>query len=113
VEIIGCLSSLFHYPVKSMAGESIRRGELLADGLAEDRLYAFESTGVPVGMLRLTGLERRAMLRHQAQTREDGTVRVKGPAGVSFDIESSSLLQHLHETMPRVTKLSLTRSSKP
>jgi uncharacterized protein YcbX len=111
--LIGRLSCLVTYPVKSMAGQSIMQGELLANGLADDRLYAFESDGAPPGMLRLTGGERRAMLRYHAQLNEAGAVQVSSPEGLVFEVESQSLLSHFLENIPGATKIFLTHALDP
>jgi uncharacterized protein YcbX len=62
MSFIGQIASIVRYPVKSMAGETLQCAVLTESGLANDRLYAFESSGAPPGMLRLTGRERREML---------------------------------------------------
>ena len=60
---IASIQSIHRYVVKSMAGEVVERCYLTESGLYGDRLYGFESSGAPAGMLRLTGRERREMLR--------------------------------------------------
>ena len=64
---VGKVASIHRYPVKSMAGEVVERSWLTESGLHGDRLYAFESSGAPAGMLRLTGRERRD--RHHRRRR--------------------------------------------
>jgi uncharacterized protein YcbX len=56
---IASIQSIHRYLVKSMVGEAVERCYLTEAGLHGDRLYAFESSGAPAGMLRLTGRERR------------------------------------------------------
>ena len=64
-----------------MAGEAVTEVPLEASGLFRDRLYAFESSGAPAGMLRLAGQERRAMLAYRPALRPDGRVEVRVPSG--------------------------------
>ena len=76
---IASIQSIHRYLVKSMAGETVERSYLTESGLYGDRLYAFESSGAPAGMLRLTGRERREMLRYQPLLRSDGRVEAPEP----------------------------------
>jgi uncharacterized protein len=110
---IGQIASIVRYPVKSMAGEILLHSFLTKTGLASDRLYAFESSGAPPGMLRLTGRERREMLRYQPTLLPDGTVEVRTPTGESFRLESEALLTYLQSHIPDVSSLSLTQAAIP
>ena len=96
-----------------MAGEILRHSFLTESGLANDRLYAFESSGAPPGMLRLTGRERREMLRYVPILLPDGTVEVRTPTGESFRIDSQALLVYLQSHIPNVSSLSLTQAATP
>jgi uncharacterized protein YcbX len=78
---VGTVASLFRYPVKSMGGEALPRAYLNEHGMEGDRLYAFESSGAPAGMLRLTGRERRGMLEYRALLAEVGGVEVEAGDG--------------------------------
>ena len=110
---IGQIASIVRYPVKSMAGEMLRHSALTEWGLAGDRLYAFESSGAPPGMLRLTGRERREMLRYKPILLPDGTVDVRTPTGESFRVDSEALLAYLQAHIPDVSSLSLTQAAIP
>jgi hypothetical protein len=110
---IGQIASIVRYPVKSMAGEIVRHAFLTESGLAGDRLYAFESSGAPPGMLRLTGRERREMLRYEPILLPDGTVDVRTPTGESFRVDSEALLVYLQSHIPAVSSLSLTHAAIP
>ena len=59
---IGEVASLWRYPVKSMAGESLRAVHLHPAGLFGDRLLALESAGAALGKPLLAGAERTAIL---------------------------------------------------
>jgi uncharacterized protein YcbX len=107
------IQSIYRYPVKSMAGEVIERCDLTGFGLSGDRLYAFESSGAPPGLLRLTGRERREMLRYQPTLRPDGRVEVRVPTGERFLVDSSNMLAYLSAHLPDANKIILTRASTP
>lgn len=110
---VGQIASIVRYPVKSMAGETLQRAVLTESGLANDRFYAFESTGAPPGMLRLTGRERREMLRYQPVLSPNGSVDVHTPTGESLGIDSQALLAYLQSNIPDVSSLSLTLAATP
>jgi MOSC domain-containing protein len=110
---IGDIASIVRYPVKSMAGEILQSTFLAESGLAHDRLYAFESSGAPPGMLRLTGRERREMLRYEPVLLPDGTVDVRTPTGQLFRIDSQALLVYLQSHIPDVSSLLLTQAATP
>jgi uncharacterized protein len=107
------IESIYRYPVKSMAGEVVERCDLTEFGLSGDRHYAFESSGAPSGMLRLTSRERREMLRYQPALRPDGSVEVRVPTGERFMVDSPDMLAYLSSHLPDANKLILTRASTP
>src|ERR1700761_5304798 len=104
---------IYRYPVKSMAGESVERCRLTEDGLEGDRLLAFESSGAPSGMLRMTGKERQAMLGYQPTLLADGGIEVRTPSGDLFLANSKELLKYLETHSPAGSRFSLTRAEKP
>lgn len=110
---IGKIASIVRYPVKSMAGEVLQRSFLTESGLAHDRLYAFESSGAPPGMLRLTGRERREMLRYQPALLPNGIVEVRTPTDQIFRIDSQAFLEYLQSHIPDVGSLLLTQATIP
>jgi MOSC domain-containing protein len=110
---IASIQSIHRYPVKSMAGEVVERCDLTADGLSGDRLYAFESSGAPVGMLRLTGRERREMLAYQARSLLGGRVDVRVPTGEEFLVDSPALISYLTAHMPGANSFHLSKTSTP
>lgn len=90
--IVGTIRSLHRYPVKSMAGESLQVADLLANGIANDRLYAFESAAAPPGMLRVSGVQRRELLGYRAWLDESKRVQVQTPQGMTGLVEDPLLL---------------------
>jgi uncharacterized protein YcbX len=113
MSLLGQIASITRYPVKSMAGETVEQSYLTAAGLQFDRLFAFESSGAPAGMLRLTGSERREMLRYKPQLTVDGKVEVVTPGGERFPVDSEPMISYLQGHIPGVSRLSLTREETP
>ena len=113
VEPIAFIRSIYRYPVKSMAGEVMERCDLTDGGVLGDRLYAFESSGAPSGMLRLTSRERREMLRYQPIVYPDGRVEVRVPTGGQFLVDSPDMLAYLTAHLPDANKITLTHASIP
>ncbi len=111
--VVGFIQSIHRYPVKSMAGEVVERSWLTESGLEDDRLYAFESSGAPAGMLRLTGRERREMLRYQPLLRSDGRVEVLVSTGERFPVDSQALLDYLSTHNPEANQFVLTHAATP
>ncbi len=89
---IGHIAAIHRYPVKSMAGEQLPQALLTPHGLAHDRLYAFESPEAPSGMLRVSGPQRRNLLRYHARLTDEDEVRVLTPTGEDLAIEDPTLL---------------------
>jgi uncharacterized protein YcbX len=57
MSIIGKVSSLWRYPVKSMRGEEVKTAFLGFAGIYGDRLFAFRSAASPKGFPYLTARE--------------------------------------------------------
>ncbi len=110
---IAKISTLYRYPVKSMAGEQVQALLLTSRGVADDRLFAFESIGAPAGMLRLTGQERRHMLRYRPHLLPSGEVEVLTPTGELLPVDSRELLSHLQTHIPGASAISLTHATTP
>ncbi|HTZ57320.1 MAG TPA: MOSC domain-containing protein [Acidobacteriaceae bacterium] len=109
----GSIHSIYRYPVKSMAGEAIEQAWVNLDGLEGDRLCAFESSGAPAGMLRLTGSERREMLRCQPMLRPNGDVEVLVPGGDRLRVDSHAMLDYLQTRSEKANEFVLTQASSP
>lgn len=107
--VVGHLTQVWRYPVKSMAGESLAAAELDWHGVAGDRRWAFvrpdrASSGFPW----LTVREVPAMARHDARLlepeRPDGSaVEVTTPDGERLDVADPALAARLGEGL-RVMK---------
>jgi hypothetical protein len=96
-----------------MAGEEASFSFLTEAGLDRDRLYAFESSGAPPGMMRLTGRERREMLRYQPSLLPEGGIEIRTPTGEVYPIVSSDLLIYLQCHIPNASSLCLTHATTP
>ncbi len=96
-----------------MGGEVVPFAGLVEAGMEWDRLYAFESSGAPSGMLRVTGAQRRELLRYKAAVDAAGGVRVLAPGGERYPVESKALLGILQRELPQAGLLRLTRANTP
>jgi uncharacterized protein len=108
----GSVISVVRFPVKSMAGESLQEGLLTTTGLQNDRLYAFESTNAPSGMLRLSGKERRAMLGYRARLTGDQVV-VETPTGEIYPVDSALLIEYFKAHISSTARFSLVATNVP
>jgi uncharacterized protein YcbX len=70
--IVGKVESLWRYPVKSMAGETVEEIFVGYAGVFGDRLYAFLNQNAPAAFPYLTGRTRPEMLRFCARFRDSG-----------------------------------------
>ena len=110
---IARVAALWRYPVKSMHGQPLASAALTPHGLAGDRRYAFESSGAPPGMLRLTGRGRGEILRFRAETNPAGETAVLAPDGHLYGIEEAALRDHLTLVFNDTHALTLTESPTP
>ena len=138
MSIIGTISSLWRYPVKSMRGEEM--DELFAGyaGVYGDRLFAFASSSAPKGFPFFTGRDQRQMIRYVARYRNpekaarpvnvaeaEGSnanpisasaselmIDVETPEGKTFAIDDPALLDHLRANLDGNHELTLLRSEK-
>jgi uncharacterized protein len=55
MQTVGCVESLWRYPVKSMRGEELQQAYFGFPGVYGDRLYAFRTSAAPKGFPYLTG----------------------------------------------------------
>src|SRR5579871_3896804 len=70
MSVVGKVASLWRYPVKSMAGETVDEVFVGYAGVFGDRLYAFLNQRAPAAFPYLTGRTRPEMLRYQASFRD-------------------------------------------
>jgi uncharacterized protein len=100
-DVVGRVTGLFRYPVKSMAAESLETIEVDWHGLAGDRRWSF----IRDGQLRsdfpwLTARERSDLVRHHARfldpsEPEDSAVVVRTPEGVDYEVTDPALADRL------------------
>lgn len=76
--VVGSVQSLWRYPVKSMAGETLDEAFVGYAGIYGDRLYAFLNAAAPAGFPYLTARSRPDMLRYRPRFR-DADVAVRPP----------------------------------
>jgi uncharacterized protein YcbX len=140
MELVGHVESLWRYPVKSMRGEPLTEAFAGFSGIYGDRLYAFHSTGAPVGFPYLTGREQEQMILYQPTFRhpekmlrppnldeaealapgvtpvyptpDDTAVDVEAPDGEKFPIGDTRLLRRLSDGLGDRNTLSLVRSDR-
>lgn len=100
------IAELWRYPVKSMRGEQVDAIEVLQDGIAHDRRYAFLSSGAPAGKPRLTSRERAALLQFSARVSANET-EIRTPTGGSFAVHDPALLACLEAHLPQGNRITL------
>ena len=72
--VIGRISAVWRYPVKSMAGEALAAGFLGFAGVYGDRVYAFRKDAGPAGFPFLTGRDRAEMLLLRPRFRDPAAI---------------------------------------
>ncbi len=97
MQLVGHIDALWRYPVKSMGGEQAATLFAGVNGIAGDRLLAFESAGAPKGKPLLRGAERAAQLCCRArllpQSSSGGIgVEVTMPDGRCFRADDPRLI---------------------
>lgn len=98
MRLVGSVSGLFRYPVKSMAGERLQEAVVGWHGLEGDRRYAFRREDAPGGFPWLSAgrLASLILYRPLAHTDADGpSMSVLTPAGVTLDLEGDALAAEL------------------
>jgi uncharacterized protein YcbX len=140
MRIIGTVTSLWRYPVKSMRGEELDTAFMGFAGVYGDRLFAFRSAASPKGFPYLTGREQHDMLRYRPRFRspekavqpinlpeaerigpglnpvyaevEDLMVDVETPSGEILTIDNPALLRMLGAGIGTAHTLTLVRSDR-
>src|SRR5579864_331575 len=92
--VVGTVTELYRYPVKSMLGETLQRAEVTAKGVVGDRAYALidDETGKVVSVKRPNRWGR--MFELTATTTGTG-VTVSFPDGATFAINEPELPDRL------------------
>ena len=98
--IIGHVTSLVRFPVKSMAGEALSVAELDWQGIEGDRQYAFLRRANGTRFPWLTAREVPALVLHTARFADPGAPRtsavmVDTPDGATVSLHDASLCAHL------------------
>jgi len=98
LEQVGTVKAIYRYPVKSMAGESLRSATVGASGLAGDRRYVIHRLSDQVQFPVLTARELSALVTWRAHYRDASDlqhpVRISSPEG-DWDITDPALGEHL------------------
>ncbi len=99
MQVVGVISQLRRYPVKSMRGESLQTTPLTLQGIPADRRYAFVQKASRSSFPWLTALELPDLLRYstlaETATPQEAEVTVTDPDGAKFAIRSDELRQAL------------------
>ena len=105
--VVGTVSDLRRYPVKSMLGEQLQRAWLTERGVDGDRTYALvdDETGKVISVKRPKRWGR--MFELTASTTDDG-VRVSFPDGAAFAIDDRCLAERLSEFFGRSVSVATT-----
>lgn len=100
--IIGHVSALARFPVKSMAGEALSVAEMDWQGIEGDRQYAFVRAANGTRFPWLTAREVPGMVLHRARFADPATpktsaVEIEAPDGGSRSLHDTGLHAHLAE----------------
>jgi hypothetical protein len=140
VNIVGTIESLWRYPVKSMAGQTLTESFIGFAGVYGDRCFAIKNSSARKGFPYLNANVQQQMLRYHPQFRhpekaakppnvveatsiapgvtpanaepEDMIVDVVTPSGTVIAIDDPALLDMLAEGLPRENNLTLVRSDR-
>jgi uncharacterized protein YcbX len=76
--VVGAVESLWRYPIKSMAGETLKEAFVSFGGIYCDRMYGFVNSAAPAGAPFLTAWDRHEMLQYRPRFR-DAIIAAKPP----------------------------------
>jgi len=98
--MIATVTQLFHYPVKSMRGQSIQEARLGWHGFTGDRRFAFTRTGNTSGLPFLSARECPGIILYQAafidpEHPDRSPIAVTTPSGQILPLDSPQLVQEL------------------
>lgn len=107
---VGVVKQLYRYPVKSMRGEPLAVAQVLRDGLAGDRRYAFvREDALDSGFPWLTARQIPQMVQYRPAFSDpddpDSPLLVETPNGRSLPLDSADLLYELAEAYGRMAEL--------
>lgn len=100
-EVVGTVSAIRRYPIKSMLGEDLDAAVLGQGGLVGDRVYALldDETGKVASVKRPQRW--RGLFELTAHTVDDGSVRVSFPGGEAVAVDDPKLAARLGEFLGR------------
>lgn len=113
-ELVGHVAGLYRFPVKSMAGEELRKANVLWTGVEGDRRYAFlradGRNAMQIDFPWFTGREYPPLLTYKAEYEpRDGKpssrVRVTTPDGRVLDVGSDALNAELSQRSGKAVSL--------
>lgn len=101
-KMIATVTQLFHYPVKSMRGQSIAEAKVGWHGLAGDRRFAFTRTGDASGLPFLSARECPRLVLYEASFVDPGQpdrspIVVTTPKGDVLSLDSPQLVRELED----------------
>jgi uncharacterized protein len=99
--VVGTVESLWRYPIKSMAGETIKGAYVGYSGIYGDRMYGFLNSVSPAGTPFLTARDRHEMLLYRPRFR-DPVIAAKPPNQVDAEKLGSGLTP-LYPSAPEFT----------
>src|SRR3954451_5204765 len=94
---LGVVAALWRYPVKSMAGESLREVDVSWHGFEGDRRYAFVQEGLERSAFPWLTIRKRSDMWHYVPSvtdpsrPNDSRTVVRTPSGRSFDVTDPAL----------------------
>jgi uncharacterized protein YcbX len=101
-QVVGTVTSLYRFPVKSMAGEQLEQASLYWHGIEGDRRQVFIKTGDLSSFPWLTARDVPELVRYSATLADPSkprtsSARVRTPDGDDLDVESEDLRAALEE----------------
>ncbi|HLJ89687.1 MAG TPA: MOSC domain-containing protein [Candidatus Angelobacter sp.] len=96
---VGIVAEIRHFPVKSMAGETVDQVHIGWHGLAGDRRFAFMKTNCDSGLPWLSGRELTTLLTYSAKLEdardENSAIHVSIPGGTVVSLRDEELRKNL------------------
>ena len=123
MEILGTLTGLRRYPVKSMAGEDLKEARVTFAGLVGDRVYAFVDNQNRSNFPWMTGRQGPPMIlfrprflatlpiEEEHPSAEQFALEVTSPEGETFRMGDAGFTSYLEKRFGRSLQLRLDRKS--